>query len=120
MIVLKMCNASLISGILNLEREDLLSRVVTALTLLFMRMALFATNAQKCPAKLRIQLLWASLCWFTSLRGIHLTPMTNFVFCIIGAMYNAARRDIANLRYTTEEVTMMLMHALLSSATPEQ
>ena len=40
--------------------------------------------------------------------------MTNLVHSIIGLLYNAVRRDVPYLRWTTEEVILILhMHVIL-------
>jgi hypothetical protein len=120
LVVLRACSAQSICAILALKDEDPHSVIITALTLLFLRCDLFATNSRQCPRRLRIHMLWASMIWFTSLQGVHPITTKTFVASCISACFNAIRDDVQHLRYTMEEVCSSVsstLHISLSSMT---
>ena len=60
---------------------------VLCVTWFFMRLHLFAVNALNVPAKHRAMHVGLSMMWFTTIRGIHLTPKRNIMMESVGNMF---------------------------------
>ena len=105
-LVLQLCSSSTINKLLDLllkSHEDPLNLSFMAITLYFLRSFICAYNSDNLGCEARVTILWSSLMWFSSLKGIHNQSKHNFVTACLGGIFLASQRKIHNLRLTTTE-----------------
>ncbi len=74
-----------------------------ACTFLFLKLHLHAVNGRHVPATHRALYLAMSMLWFTTIKGIHITPRRNFVSESISNTFITLRDDVTKVRDTTTE-----------------
>ena len=105
-VVLKLCSSDTIFKLLNLIEtgaEDPMNISFMAMTLYFLRTFVCAFNGDDLSSEARVTMLWSSLMWFSSLKGIHDTSMNNFSTACVGGVFLAMQKRVKNLRTTTTE-----------------
>ena len=73
-LVLQLCSSSTINKLLTLlltSNEDPLNISFMAITLYFLRSFICAFNSVDLSCEARVSMLWSSLMWFSSLKGVH-------------------------------------------------
>ena len=68
-----------------------------------MRAHPFGVNAKNCDARHRVLLIWSSMLWFTSLKGVSMITKQNIVCGAISMCFLIMPSDVPNPRYTTLE-----------------
>ena len=105
-LVLQLCSSNTINKLLILlvtSSEDLLNKSFMTITLYFLRAFICAYNSADFNCEARVIILWSSLMWFLSLKGIHQQTKNNFITSYLGGIFLATRKKIHNLRLTTTE-----------------
>eukprot|EP00918_Siedleckia_nematoides_P101514 GHVU01221756.1.p1 GENE.GHVU01221756.1~~GHVU01221756.1.p1 ORF type:complete len:529 (+),score=56.22 GHVU01221756.1:54-1589(+) len=102
-IVLQLCSGATMGKLQALlPYEDVISVLVTALTLFFIRIFLVGVNTKLLIVD-RPCLLWSALIWLTSLRGLNVTTKRNVATSIIGCVFLCLQRGIRAPRLCTTE-----------------
>ena len=77
-------------------------KVVLAMTFFFLRLHLHTVNAQV-PATYRVQYLWCSMLWLTSINGASIITKQNIVSETISFIFLVFRADVTKPRLITSE-----------------
>ena len=105
-IVLKLCSCDTIFKLLKLIEMNIeapMNIAFMALCLYFLRTFICVFNGDGIRSEARITMLWSSLMWFTSLRGVHEKSISNFTTACVGGVFPAMQKRVRNLHTTTTE-----------------
>ena len=103
LLILRLASPATVTSLLSLKNEDENAVFCNCFTLYFMRAHLFGVNAKKCNARHRVLLIWSSMLWFTSLKGVAMVTKRNIVCAAITMCFLVMQSDVPNPRYTTSE-----------------
>eukprot|EP00918_Siedleckia_nematoides_P094948 GHVU01208473.1.p1 GENE.GHVU01208473.1~~GHVU01208473.1.p1 ORF type:complete len:668 (+),score=68.59 GHVU01208473.1:414-2417(+) len=103
-VVLELCSEETLNKLEAIvKHEEQANVVVTALSLFFLRCFLIAVNTKLAvSSKDRAAMLWACLCWMTSLHGVHYTTRQNVATSIIGSVCLVFQKGVTTRLCTTE------------------
>jgi hypothetical protein len=106
-VVLRLASANTITKVVDLDCNDVGNLALTVVSLLFMRMRVYATNAIEVPWKERAAYSWSSLLWFTSFHHSGGTTMLpnkqNMLLESVGLVFLVPRNDVCKPRMLTDE-----------------
>ena len=92
---LQLCSSNAINKLLNLlvtSSEDPLNISFMVITLYFLRAFICAYNSADFNSEDRVTILWSSLMWFSSLKGINQQTKNNFITSCLGGIFLAIPR----------------------------
>ena len=99
-LVLKLCSSETINKLLQLlttSNEDPLNISFMAITLYFLRSFICAYNSVELSCEARVPILWSSLMWFSSIKGIHHQSKNNFITSCLGGIFSGCQEKISEL-----------------------
>ncbi len=85
---------------------DVGNHAVTVISLLFLRLQVYAVNARMVPWRDRAVYSWITLVWFTSFHTSRSTIMINkqnMLLETVGILFLVARDDVFHMRQNTSE-----------------
>jgi len=120
-LVLDLVSATHVAKILDLPNQDHATKIVTSLTLFFLRVHLFAINSKgKLSARERIIMLWCSLLFQLHIDGVSIITKRNWVLECISMSFLMMRSDVVRPHRLTSkpsEHSFAILHTMIREFT---